>query len=372
MSSRNLHEKPFTEETNTKLSIFEGYAKEWLPVFVMSNKKVCICDFFAGTGYDVVGVPGSPIRILQQICGQIGNIFQRKTFVHVIFNELDRQKYNSLCEKCNDFCEKNPELQRAIQANLVKVDIINDNFEKAFENNLYEIQNSPALVYLDQNGVKYLSEQYLTQLVNSEKIDFLYFVSSSYYLRFGTTEEFQKNIAFDIEKLKNIDYKRCHIELVKELNLKIPSTSRVRLYPFTIKKNTNIYGIVFGASHPLGVEKFLRVAWKKNPVNGLANFDIDDDELKSGQLDLFGHIERTKIEKFQMDLENKVKTKVLKTNKDVYFHTLMQGHIPEHSQECLKKMKQKGIISYSTRTPYISYDKICKEKKIIEYVVLGY
>ena len=71
MSGRNLHAQPFSEETLAKLRIFENYTQEWIPTFVMSGfEKICIFDFFAGSGYDAIGVPGSPIRILEQVAKQ--------------------------------------------------------------------------------------------------------------------------------------------------------------------------------------------------------------------------------------------------------------------------------------------------------------
>ena len=70
------------------MEIFQRYAREWLPVFVMANsKRVNIFDFFAGTGYDVKGVPGSPIRILEEIKGQIDNIKRNGTVIHIYLNE---------------------------------------------------------------------------------------------------------------------------------------------------------------------------------------------------------------------------------------------------------------------------------------------
>ncbi|MDR0506513.1 MAG: hypothetical protein LBH32_06830 [Dysgonamonadaceae bacterium] len=37
MPQKDLHSKPFDKGTITKLEIFENYAKEWLPTFVMSS-----------------------------------------------------------------------------------------------------------------------------------------------------------------------------------------------------------------------------------------------------------------------------------------------------------------------------------------------
>ncbi len=369
MPIKDLHKKPFSEETITKLDVFEDYAREWLPVFVMSSKEICIYDFFAGTGYDLNGVPGSPIRILTQVYIQLKAIIAKKTIIHIHFNEYKKEKFDLLKTSCDTFVNSHQKLHSAVNSSLVKIYYENEDFPVAFSKHFPKIQTMPALVFLDQNGVKYLSAEYLQKLADTEKVDFLYFVSSSYYLRFGETKEFKNSIQFDLNALKNSDYKRCHLGLVNELNSLILNTSKVHLYPFTIKKKSNIYGIVFGASHPLAIEKFLRVAWKKNPTNGLANFDIDNDDIKNSQPDLFGYVELTKIQKFQRDIETKVLSEELRTNKDVYFYTLKAGHVPEHSRKVLQRLKKEGKIKYTERTPCITYDKVCKESTIIEYQI---
>ena len=94
------------------------------------------------------------------------------------------------------------------------------------------------------------------------------------------------------------------VEIGEYLIQRIPLLSGVKLYPFSIKKGRNIYGIVFGSSHPRCVEKFLRTAWKENPENGEANFDIHNDEL--GTIDLFEGRKLSKIELFQSEFEKEV------------------------------------------------------------------
>ncbi len=74
----------------------------------------------------------------------------------------------------------------------------------------------------------------------------------------------------------------------------IPSNSKLKIFPFSIKKGAHIYGIIFGSKHILGVEKFLKIAWNKNKINGEANFD--NDNIKSYPT-LFPEMKRlTKIE----------------------------------------------------------------------------
>ncbi|MDR1370090.1 MAG: three-Cys-motif partner protein TcmP, partial [Dysgonamonadaceae bacterium] len=195
MPRKDLHSKPFDESTITKLEIFENYAKEWIPTFVMSNsvKEIWIFDFFAGTGYDLNGVAGSPIRILQQIKNQIGNIFKQGTKINICFNEFEKEKYNLLEESCKQFLSNNPELERAG----LKVHYRNADFAELFPKAIKIIQRHPALVYLDQNGMKFISA--ILELEKTKTTDFLIFLSSSYFWRFGEEKAFQDNLKIDMD-----------------------------------------------------------------------------------------------------------------------------------------------------------------------------
>jgi len=365
---KDLHKQPFDENTQKKLEIFELYTKEWLPTFIMSRVgTMCIFDFFAGTGYDLNHVPGSPIRILRQIKAQLGNIFQKGTKIHVILNEYDKLKYVQLKTVCEEYIESTPELKRAKENNILTYKIYNEDFAILFPKCIESINKYPSLVFLDQNGVKFLSDVYFIPLVNSHCTDFLYFVSSSYVKRFGDTNEFRKSVSFDKEKAKHEPLTQIHRNILEELKKRIPYGNKTHLYPFTIKKGANVYGIIFGASHIRAVDKFLSTAWKENKLNGEANFDIDNDSCK-GVPDLFGYVALTKIQKFQFSLREKILSGQLRTNKDVYTYTLEQGHIPAHAIEVLKNMKKEGVI-YHERSPMVNYEQVYKNKKLINYKI---
>lgn len=363
---KNLHSKPFDDGTLKKLEIFELYTKEWLPTFIMSKSQyICIFDFFAGTGYDLNNIPGSPIRILRQVKGQLGNIYQNKTKVYLIFNEFDKTKSEQLKNACDIFVDSDNELKRAKANKVLNYKIFQEDFTKLFPRLIKYINKYPSLVFLDQNGVKFTSDEYFMPLVESKCTDFLYFISSSYVARFGDTDEFLKHISYDKERAQKEPPTWIHRNILDQLRKRIPKGNKTKLYPFTIKKNVNVYGIVFGASHPRAVDKFLTTAWKENSINGEANFDIYDDQNKI-QLDLFGNKSLTKIEKFQRDLRDGLMTKQLKTNKDVYDYTLEQGHIPSHAVEEMKKMKKEELIKYD-RTPKVNYDQVYKHENIVTY-----
>ncbi len=372
MPTKDLHAQPFTEETITKLEIFEDYAEAWIPTFVMSQwyKKLNIFDFFAGTGYDKQGIEGSPIRILKQVENQIGNIFKKNKIINVYINEYDAEKYNLLVSSCNNYINSHSELKRCLHSHHLNIIYTNKCFEELFFEYYEYIKADPSLVYIDQNGVKFLADEYFLKLVDCTHVDFLYFVSSSFFYRFGETEEFKKILDINMDKAKKNPYKYIHQYILEVLKEKIPDNNNTRLYPFTLKKGTNIYGIIFGASHLRAVDKFLTIAWEKNEVNGVANFDIDDDLSKDTMPDLFGKIELTKIAKFKRDIKEKILNRILKSNKDVYLYSLENGHIPKHSVEIVKQMKKEGLISYNDKSPLINYNKAIKEKNIISYQVL--
>ncbi len=125
----------------------------------------------------------------------------------------------------------------------------------------------------------------------------------------------------------------------------IPEGNSTKLYPFSIKKGVNIYGLIFGAKHPRAVDKFLKIAWDKNKLNGEANFDMDNEE-ETIQRDLFTDQGQTKVEKHELELEKFILGKEEITNKDLYDFTLEDGHIPKHTVNKVKIMKKEKVIVY--------------------------
>lgn len=363
MPIKNLHDEPFDESTIAKLEIFEDYAQAWIPTFVMQGvSTICIFDFFAGTGYDINGVAGSPIRILQKVKEQVIPIFQRKVKVIVYLNEFDSKKIESLKKACADYLKENDHVGRAVEIKYYK-----ENFEDLFPKLLAEIKQFPSLVYLDQNGIKFLSEKYLFELEKTKQTDFLYFASASYLWRFGDSKEFKTHLDIDMSLVKQFPYKFVHRSVIEQLRKKLPFKTKLKLYPFSLKKGTNIYGIIFGASHLRAVDKFLSLAWKRNKINGEANFDIEDDEVKA-QGELFK--KPTKIEVFKEKVRSKVFAKEITNNIQLFDFALEEGHIGKHAAEVLQEMKKKGDISFEGTSPLVTYQQVHKMKRKIEYSIL--
>lgn len=361
MGYKDLHDKPFDASTLAKLEIFEDYAEAWLPTFVMSKREViCIFDFFAGTGYDKNGVPGSPIILLDVIGRYAKQIQSKNVKIHIYYNEYKPAKYILLREAVESFLNDNKEV-----SDIVKYEIYNKDFDVIFTELYHKIEEYPSLVFLDQNGIKFLSDKYLLALEKTNTTDFLYFISASYFWRFGDKEEFKRHLDIDMDAAKKKPYQFIHRSLLEQLYKKLPLGSKLTLYPFSLKKGTNIHGIIFGAKHPRAVEKFLTVAWKRNKINGDANFDIDQDVLK-GQLDMFEEKKKTKLEVFNEALEEKIRSNIVTNNAEIYLFALQRGHTPTQASLHIRRLRTQKKVSFIGISPKIRYSATVKRSELVE------
>ncbi|HTE31975.1 MAG TPA: three-Cys-motif partner protein TcmP [Chryseolinea sp.] len=368
MPYKDLHSEPFDETTITKLEIFEDYAEAWIPTFVMQPgiDEIHVFDFFSGPGCDKNEVAGSPIRLLAKITSYLGLFLSTKTKIVLHLNEFEptkvrQEKFDLLKKNCEEFLVANPKLRY-----FVTVEYYNEDAETLFFKLLPKVKKYPSLVYLDQNGVKFISKQFIQELEKLSSVDFIYFVSSSYFWRLGGTEEFKRVLDFDMEELKKGAYRNIHRTVIGALKKELPINTTLKMFPFSLKKGTNIYGIIFGAKHFRAVDKFLDVAWKRNQTNGEADFDIDNDEKKS-QLDIFEGRKMTKVETFKIELEELILSGSLKDNRELLIYTYEAGHLPTHSVEVMKRLKKNGKILYDGKTPAINYENVFKKKNIVEY-----
>lgn len=368
MGCKDLHIKPFDKGTIAKLEIFEDYAQAWIPTFVMQSNisEIHIFDFFAGPGYDCNNVYGSPIRILKKIEEQLGNILAKKTKIVLHLNEYEpnkkmQDKYEFLIENCNNFISNHPKFKYFLTINYY-----NEDAEKLFFKLLNYINAYPSLVYLDQNGVRFISQEFIHELEKLKTTDFLYFVSSSYFKRFSNTTEFKKILDIKTEELEKVPYNKIHRLVLDKMKERLSHNSKLKLFPFSIKKKANIYGVIFGATNYAAVDKFLNISWKRNEINGEADFDIDEDSLKM-QLELWGAKKLSKIEKFKLDFEKLILSGKLCDNKSALLFTYSRGHIPKHATDVIKRLKKENKIHFEGRTPAMNYDNVFRKSNFVKY-----
>jgi len=208
------------------------------------------------------------------------------------------------------------------------------------------------LLFLAQNGVNQITESIFQGIVELPKTDFIFFISSSIINRFRTTQGILDNLPVTKEDCFRMNGTNVHRIVTDAYRRWLPKDTEYYLGPFSIKKGSNVYGLVFGSAHPLGIDKFLRVAWKRG---GDANFDIDRDGIDPSKPSLFPEDDKpTKIKDFEKELESALLEHRLKTNKDVYLFALRNGVMASHAKAALNQMVKEKILP--EQTFHVSYD----------------
>lgn len=343
MSPDDFHDKPFDEGTLTKLHIFELYAREWFPVFLAREKPwrrtLHVFDFFAGPGTDCRQIAGSPLRLLQQLQQYQGTLGWGKVRIHFHLYDEDSDKIAQLKENI---------ASHRLELSDVSFDIRALQFDDAFRMSEAILADSQAakLVFIDQTGVAHVTPEVFRKLVGSPTCDFLFFLSSS------TLHRFRDHPAIWHKITRPEDYYHVHREaLVYYRGLLLPG-QEYYLAPFSIKKGANIYGIIFGSAHPLGMDKFLDVAWRKDEFSGEADFPIDRENIRPGQLLLpMAEVQTRKLTAFESELENLLRSGRLSSEVDVMKVCFEHGVKPQHARAVLTKLKKEGVIDIGFYVP---------------------
>jgi three-Cys-motif partner protein len=336
---KNLFRKPFDDGTMAKLEIFDDYFKEWLPVFIARKEilwnEVQIFDLFAGEGRDVTGVMGSPMRILKSLNENRQLIIKSGVKIRVIINEYDTGKYNLLIKNLDTIADRS----------LYSLECHNEDFIVVFKKYFDSMIRSANFLFLDQNGIKQITEEVFTKLISLKKTDFLFFISSSYIKRFAEVEEFKKYLQITKQDLEGKSYYHIHRVVLDYYRSKIPKAKEYFLAPFSIKKPSGIYGLIFGTNHTLGIEKFLQVCWKHDKLTGEANFDIDNEKININQPGLFAEYNiPTKRQIFDNTLTRKILNKELTTDLAVYIFALNEGFLLKDANSVIKGLHTAGKI----------------------------
>jgi hypothetical protein len=126
------------------------------------------------------------------------------------------------------------------------------------------------------------------------------------------------------------------------------------LAPFSIKKGSNIYGLIFGSAHPLGMDKFLNVAWKADEINGEADFDIHRDNFRPDQMRFdLDDFRPTKLAAFERGLESALTSRQITDEADVVRFCFRHGVKREHAEPVLRKLKSRNVIEAQFRVPQV-------------------
>jgi three-Cys-motif partner protein len=346
MPAGDFYSKPFDAGTLAKLRVFELYAQEWIPVFLSRADppfpEVHIFDFFAGPGKDSVGASGSPLRIL----GQLQDYWKQglagwpKVQVVAHFFDSDTNKIAQLDSVIREVGWNVPGVQLDLQAIEFK-----DALE-VYSGTLID-PSAAKLLIIDQCGVDEVSDDIFKRLIHLPTTDFIFFLSSSTLHRFRDHPAIKQKIPRPED---SYDVHRAVFDYYRRL---IPSGEQVFLGRFSIRKERgNIYGLIFGSHHPLGIHKFLQVAWKNDEIAGEANFDIERENIDPGELLLsLPEMRPTKIREFEDELEASLRNGNLRSELDIIGFCIEAGMTCQHSTPVLKRLKSDHVIGCDFGVP---------------------
>jgi three-Cys-motif partner protein len=352
----DFHKKPFDEGTLTKLDIFELYTREWLPVFLARESpywnEIHLFDFFCGPGADSQGVAGSPLRTLNVLreCAKLNLAGWSKVQITVHFLDAGIKKIAELEKKIRE---------SDVVPSGVKTDLKALQFSQALTNyeSILKASNSAKLLLIDQFGVDEVTPEVFRALVSFPRTDFLFFLSSS------TLHRFRDHPAIKQKITRPDDSYHIHRAVLDYYRGLLPANSPYFLAPFSIKKGGNIYGLIFGSGHPKGMDKFLRVAWKKDRLNGEANYDIGRENISQNETYLaLDEFRPNKVSEFERELGSLIEAGKCRNEREIIDVCFEHGVTRQHAQPVILRLQREKRIIVDFRVPDI--DRLANPRPI--------
>jgi len=231
------------------------------------------------------------------------------------------------------------------------------NFKSKLKNKKYA-----KFILLDQYGFSQVDENIFKELVDSPITDFIFFIASSFITRFKEHPNTKKHI--DTSKINFDDCKpKERHKIIADYFKSLIGNKEYYLHHFTIKKNNNHYGLIFGSSHTLGMEKFLKVCWRKDKLSGESNDNSHNDFLE-GTL-FHNPLTSNKKEEIKVKIKSKLLSGEITDNISGFKYTLSELCQPIIFTEVVKELEKKELIK---RTGDLNYQSVnvhdCKKYKI--------
>ncbi len=345
MRSDEIEDSPYVDGTLTKLQVFELYSQAWLPVFtapaIPTWRKLHLFDFFAGKGQDCNGVPGSPLRLLASVKGRSGEICNKGLDVTVTVCDVNRSKIDAL---------RNLVKQNHLAPAWMNFDPHAGEFSENFAQYLPILQdpNIACLALIDQYGFKHVGTDVFRTLAACPCTDVLFFISSQHLHRFSEHPTIQKYMRLE----KAQDYYHAHRAVLDWYRLQVPEGIVYYLAAFSFKKGANVYCVIFGSRHPKGMEQFLSVAWRMDPANGEADYDLNREDFR--ELEPYLEMEMFQPKKkqiFEASLEKEIRDGRISSETDLYLYCLENGMLSSHATPVIRKLRSEKVIECNFHSP---------------------
>ena len=327
-------QKNMLEHSKVKVRFLKLYLQRYLNIMNASKifSKVHIYDLFCSSGIYENGEKGSAICILETI------------------SDIQSEKY---CEfRCvfNDKKEsKILQLNTYIQEhglNKIENCIIETNsfdYKNIIQEVTEEIRNLPrnekAFIFIDPYGYKHIRFRDIQELLENKNSEILLFLPTQFMFRFES-EGTPKSLIDFIEELvpdKLWPKSKTGLDFIENLKdiFKNKLGDEYFTESFIISRKANQYfSLFFFTSHILGLEKIIDVMWQIDEIEGRGWCSENQDSLFQSEESI------AIIEGYERKL--KEFCSIYRTNVELYEFTLLNRHLPKHTNQVLKKWKNSG------------------------------
>lgn len=358
--AKDINKQVFQESTNIKLSIFKDYFMQWLPVFLHHSafSEIYVYDFFAGTGTDIENNPGSSLSLLDTIITYLKDpktkISKKVNNIKLILNDNDKNKVKELENNVRTRLEaEDTDINRRLSCEIISCDF-QDYIKKAEFNEVLADRRIAKFLLIDQYGFVEVTEKEFSIFTSAKNTDFIFFITSSFLKRFRNSKAVQSRFNVNFNGVKAEQSHRIVSQYFKSL---IPKGKEYYIHQFSLQKEnkSNYYGIIFGSNHTLGMEKFLKVCWDKDPQAGEASYNIDHNYEPSS---LFADEEPIKIQRVKTIIKYLILKGTITNNICGMKFAMMSGCRPKMYVTAAKELSNENKISFVDKN-----GQVCKFKK---------
>ena len=331
------------EHSQAKVELYGRYLSIYLNILSRVPKvdRVYIFDLLCGEGVYENEVEGSPCIALNSIRVHYFSHNQTCPRVTIWFNDnglsqIDEGIYK--VERVERLCE-----ERFIPPG-VNIEYYREHFDVIYSEALKKVQsiwNTKGLFFIDPYGYKDVRPQHIRKILEGGNTEVLLFLPIAQMYRFAeksTKTSFSggeplRGFLIELFQSTDVRFNSVHdfVNQIKDRFRNYLSSQRIFVDTFTLERDKqNVYCLFFFTSHIKGFEKMLETKWKMDTVQG-RGFILEK------TLPLFDGIDGSDYPRNLMEF---VKDSQYRTNEDLYLFGLLNGYLPKHTNQVLKKWKK--------------------------------
>ncbi len=299
------------EHTRAKHDLLRHYLDAAYPIFLQSHwwKSFTYAEGFAGPGIYTNGNPGSPIIAMRCYLSRADLVDTRKP-VRFLFNDAEDRCVRLLKERiAAEFPDEPPPWVTVRQYGGLAADQM---LPMLKENGAW---GNPMFVVLDSFGSVAVPLDIIRRIARNPGGEVLVTLSSQWFARFATSLPDDADQYFADTQWRQVatlpsNEKRAYIVEQYRRSLRSAGFSYILAFDLIDEVGNELH-LVFGTSHPTGLEKMKEAMWLVDPISGGGYRDPRDPDQEMLAIELepdLTPLRRELLQKLQSDGEMDVES----------------------------------------------------------------